>query len=96
MEKTSLIVLAMTGLILACPLSSALADPWKNESGHGRRSEHHGDRRWSERGHGNHREQYRERAENDRRRVYEQGREDGSRDAARRNPLGAIGQILGR
>ncbi|MBC9178657.1 hypothetical protein [Pseudoroseomonas ludipueritiae] len=100
MKAKKLLLLAVTGAFLVAPLTSAMADPWKDESGHGRyerRWERHEERRWRERErraerHWRH-EQRERRAEYERHRAYEQGRRDGYRDSANRNPLEAIGQL---
>lgn len=34
MKTIRLLLLAITGAFLTAPLSSAVADPWKDESGH--------------------------------------------------------------
>lgn len=103
MKTIRLLLLAITGAFLTAPLSSAVADPWKDESGHSRyerRWDRHEERRWHERErrverHWRHEERAR-RAEYERRRAYEQGRQDGYRDGVHRNPAEVLGQLFGR
>jgi len=103
MKAIRTLLLASMAVIFAAPMTAALADPWKDESGHGRyehRYERHEHRRDAERARWE-RERRRDyererRAEFERRRAYEQGREDGYREAAPRNPVDLLGGILGR
>lgn len=94
MKATRLLLLALTGVFLTAPLSSAMADPWKHE----RRWERHEERRWREREHWAEREwrheQRERRAAYERRRAYEQGRADGYQEGAQRNPAEVIGRLL--
>ncbi|EHL95437.1 hypothetical protein HMPREF9946_05221 [Acetobacteraceae bacterium AT-5844] len=97
MKTTRLLLLAITGAFLSAPLASAMADPWRDESGHGRyerRWERHEDRRWRERE--RRAERHWRHEERERRRAYEQGRRDGYRQGAESNPLEILGQLFGR
>jgi flagellar biosynthesis/type III secretory pathway protein FliH len=103
MKATKLLLLALTGALLATPLSSALADPWRHGDGDGRyerRWERHEERRWrahERRAERAWRQEQRERrAASERYRAYEQGRADGYQQGAQQNPVAVLGQLLGR
>jgi len=98
-------LLGAVAAMLAGPVPSALADPWKNESGHGRRERQY-DRR-SDRDYGRHRGEERRwaeqrRREDSRRWEYERRREhdrrggDYSRDDRSRGGLQVPAEILGQ
>lgn len=103
MKPKNLLLLALAGAFLAAPVSFAMADPWKVESGHGRRGrdwDRRDERRWSERERRDERrwrhEQRERRAYHEQRRAYEAGRADSYREAAPRNPVEALGLFLRR
>jgi hypothetical protein len=69
---------------LALPGGAGLADPWKDESGHGRR-EYRDDRRerWDHRGRDDRRERWDHRGRDDRRDEWEHRRQEGRGDDRR-------------
>ncbi|WP_156963426.1 hypothetical protein [Muricoccus aerilatus] len=105
MARWSVLLPGSLAAVLAGPVPSGLADPWKDESGNGRRERHY-DRR-SDRDYGRFRGDDRRRAEPrrgeasrcweyERRRDYDRRRDDFSRDDHRRGALDALAEILGQ